>query len=467
MFNSIRTKLFALILLTNGVMVLLLLSFNAFSFNRSFSNYVEQREQKRLSVLIERIALAYESEGNWKWLRDEPTSIISLLENSSNSNNGPRVQERSFRPGYADQLRIRDAQGRPVYGRPPNGHKIIWLPIENSRQRVFGQLGVELNSRFDAQSDAIFVNQLRQQLYVIGLLVFVIAAGFAIPFSGWLVQPIQRITHAMRQLSGGDFNVTVRNDRQDELGQLATDFNQMALVLRKAQSDRQQWVSDIAHELRTPVAVLQADIEAAQDGIRQVDDTWLATLYTHSERLKQLVNDLHQLSQSDAGALSYRFERVDLRELTEQVIGQFKTSFENQYIDVVLSSGTELIELDGDVQRLAQLLTNLAQNTLRYTEGSAQQPGQLRIDITQAAGDIQLHWQDSAPSVAPEHLDKLFDRLYRVDESRSRLSGGSGLGLAIAKNIVEAHQGQIEARRSELGGLLISLTLPCVKESEK
>ncbi|MDO7646029.1 MAG: ATP-binding protein, partial [Reinekea forsetii] len=227
--------------------------------------------------------------------------------------------------------------------------------------------------------------------------------------------------------------------------------------------DRQQWVSDIAHELRTPVAVLMADIEAAQDGVRQIDAAWLTTLHAHSERLNRLINDLHQLSQSDSGTLNYRFEVIDLAELMVETISQYQTNFEQAHIELDWQVPDQPIWVHGDDKRLVQLLTNLLQNTLRYTDGTPDQPGQLRVRLVSVAGQSELSWEDSSPGVGPEDLGKLFDRLYRVDASRSRASGGSGLGLAIVKNIIEAHAASIEATSGRLGGLRLVIRFPAVQ----
>lgn len=456
-------------MLANALLVILLLGFNTISFNHSFSNYVEQREERRLAQLTESLATVYESQGDWQWVREEPALLIRLVRSSmgknevrqpslTNGNKGPRA-------AFAEQLRLKDAGGELVYGSRVNEKKVLWLPITGNSAEPIGFIGVELVNRIDAQVDELFLDRLKWQFYLVSIATFVIAGVLAITFSGWIVRPIKKIAAAMRKLSDGDFTASVSAGRNDELGQLAADFNHMSKVLQKAQSDRQQWVSDIAHELRTPVAILQGDIEAAQDGIRKVDDQWLNHMYAHSERLNRLVGDLHQLSQSDAGTLSYRFESLDLARLTEEVVTQFRTSLSQQNIDISVDADRDLM-IDGDSARLVQLLTNFAQNTLRYTDSDEASPGRLHISVEAVKEGIRLTWEDSSPGVDSVHLPKLFDRLYRVDDSRSRESGGSGLGLAIARNIVDAHQGSINADHSTLGGLKITVILPPSKETD-
>ncbi|WP_273286305.1 MULTISPECIES: ATP-binding protein [Reinekea] len=491
MFVSIRTKLFILLVLANAVMVAALLTLNAVTFSHSFSSYVAQQESRKLAVLIDTIATRYDVQGNWDWLREDSASWMSVLRQSFSSAELKRMGRSNNRlrlntepPGsnsepengnghsnppphsdYLGRLRIQDAQNRPILGRGNGTENTLWLDIESPLTgQLVGRLGFQPTARVDAQFDRLFRSRLKGQVVVIGLLAITFAALFALPFSGWLVKPIRRLNRALRQMADGDLTVSVDADRHDELGQLAGQFNRLAVVLEQNHQDRQQWVSDIAHELRTPVAVLMADIEAAQDGVRQIDAAWLTTLHAHSERLNRLINDLHQLSQSDSGTLNYRFEVIDLAELMVETISQYQTNFEQAHIELDWQVPDQPIWVHGDDKRLVQLLTNLLQNTLRYTDGTPDQPGQLRVRLVSVAGQSELSWEDSSPGVGPEDLSKLFDRLYRVDASRSRASGGSGLGLAIVKNIIEAHAASIEATSGRLGGLRLVIRFPAVPE---
>jgi two-component system sensor histidine kinase BaeS len=494
MFVSIRTKLFILLVLANTLMVAVLLTLNALTFSHSFSSYVAQQESSRLALLIDNIATSYDAEGSWAWLGQDSARWETVLRQSfspaelkrmSRSNNRLRMSsappEGYLAPkngkaypspplhnGYLARLRIEDAQHRPVLGRTTGPESTLWLDIESHQTgQLVGRLGFEPTARVDAQFDQLFRSRLKGQVVVIGLLAISFAALLALPFSGWLVKPIHRLNRALRQMTDGDLMVSVDAERHDELGQLAAQFNRLAVVLHQNHQDRQQWVSDIAHELRTPVALLMADIEAAQDGVRQVDAAWLTSLHAHSERLNRLINDLHQLSQSDSGALNYRFDVLDLAELMAETISQYQANCQQAHIELDWQMPDQPIWVHGDDKRLVQLLTNLLQNTLRYTDGTSDQSGHLQVRLVTAAGQVELSWEDSSPGVGPEDLGKLFDRLYRVDASRSRASGGSGLGLAIVKNIIEAHAASIEATSGRLGGLRLVIRFPAVQEHSR
>ncbi|MCP3673802.1 MAG: two-component sensor histidine kinase, partial [Gammaproteobacteria bacterium] len=219
-----------------------------------------------------------------------------------------------------------------------------------------------------------------------------------------------------------------------------------------------KWISDISHELRTPVAVLRAEIEAVQDGVRQVSDETVDSLHKEILRLTRLINDLHDLSLSDKGALSYHYEKIDINEIIKILIDSEKDKIGKNNLEMEYSSFFTLkpIYISGDEGRITQLFTNLLNNTRLYTNSG----GKLQINGEVVDNDLVIIWSDSEPGVSTEQLDKLFDRLYRVETSRNRNTGGSGLGLAICKNIVEAHQGTIVANHSKIGGIEINISLP-------
>jgi two-component system sensor histidine kinase BaeS len=231
----------------------------------------------------------------------------------------------------------------------------------------------------------------------------------------------------------------------------------MAVALERNEKTRRQWLADISHELRTPVAVLQGEIEALLDGVRPINPEAVRSLHGEALRLHRLVDDLYQLALSDLGALVYRKENFDLGDILTDCIETFRPRFEEKKIALRAADALEGFIVFGDAQRLHQLFANLFDNSLKYTDAR----GELRLSASRAAGFVTVVLEDTAPAVPEGQLDRLFERLYRVDVSRSRASGGSGLGLSICKNIAEAHGGTISAGLSNLGGLSITVTLPC------
>lgn len=229
----------------------------------------------------------------------------------------------------------------------------------------------------------------------------------------------------------------------------------MARTLSRNEQLRRQWIVDISHELRTPIAVIGGEVEAILDGIRQPTPERMAALHNEITALGKLVDDLHLLSLADQASLELTLAPVDLAALAREQFSHFEPRMAGQGLTLTLDAPETLI-LQADAHRLHQLLSNLLENSLRYTDS----PGQVRILLQGDSGQITLEIQDSAPDVPDTELPRIFDRLYRVDLSRSRALGGSGLGLAICREIVLAHGGDIQAEKSPLGGLSIKIHLP-------
>jgi two-component system sensor histidine kinase BaeS len=214
-------------------------------------------------------------------------------------------------------------------------------------------------------------------------------------------------------------------------------------------------MADIAHELRTPVAILKGEIEALVDGVRVADADTSASLREEIEQLSALIDDLQTLALSDAGALNIHKKPLDLSVLAAQCAESFQDRLADRGIDLDLQVPGEVM-VTADHQRLRQLLHNLLENSCRYVSRG----GQVMISLIQAQDRVELILEDSGPGLTMEQIARIFERFYRAEVSRSRAGGGSGLGLSICKNIVEAHGGTILAEHSDMGGLKLRVSLP-------
>ncbi|HCH40120.1 MAG TPA: two-component system sensor histidine kinase BaeA, partial [Enterobacter sp.] len=214
-----------------------------------------------------------------------------------------------------------------------------------------------------------------------------------------------------------------------------------------------------SHELRTPLAVLRGELEAIQDGVRKFTPESVASLQAEVGTLTKLVEDLHQLSMSDEGALAYQKAPVDVINILEVASGAFRERFASRELRIELSLPENAVVF-GDRDRLMQLFNNLLENSLRYTDAG----GALRIAGKCEEQRFTLTFADTAPGVTDDQLNKLFERFYRTEGSRNRASGGSGLGLAICVNIVEAHGGTLRAAHSPFGGVSITVELPLERD---
>jgi two-component system sensor histidine kinase BaeS len=289
----------------------------------------------------------------------------------------------------------------------------------------------------------------------VAAILVLLAAGFALILAKRLIRPIRALAGATHDLASGRYHTRVPGTSSDELGQLARDFNSLALTLEKNEQARRQWVADISHELRTPLAVLRGEIEAIQDGIRRPTEASIRSLHGEVMRLSRLVDDLYQLSLSDLGVLTCRKEELDLAELLTDVLDSYREGLAAKEIGLSAEMEPRCI-LSGDRERLHQLFSNLMDNSLKYTDSG----GSLAVRMECREGRAVIDFLDSTPGVSEGELEKLFDRLYRVESSRNRKTGGAGLGLTICRNIAEAHAGTITARPSPSGGLWIRVVLP-------
>jgi len=358
-------------------------------------------------------------------------------------------------PELLRRLTLLDADQKPVIGPPEsrpgallralkrNGETIGWL-----RLRPLPGLTGALDLDFQRRQSRII-----QIAAAAGLL---LAALIAVPLARHLLGPIRTLTRSMAGLTSGRFQTRTKLARHDELGELAAGFNRLAQTLEQNQTLRRRWVADVAHELRTPLAILTGEVDAVAEGIRPWDERARASLQAEVAKLNKLVDDLHQLALSDLGALTYRKQELALESLLERVVERHAGDCNK----AGLRLSSELAEppsmVVGDPDRLTQLFDNLLQNSLRYTDPG----GQLTIATRRRDDRVLIDLQDSAPGVPQDMLPHLFERRFRVDKSRSRAKGGAGLGLAICRNIVAAHDGSIQAKSSPLGGLWIEISLP-------
>ena len=331
----------------------------------------------------------------------------------------------------------------------------IWLYeyslwVSNYKDNKIGTLALIPAPFLSKQEDLRFQQATRSTLYSVGAIALVIAALISLLLTLNFTGPVRKLARATKGLIGGEFKTRVNIKNKDELGKLSRDFNVLAKTLDKNSETQKQWLADISHELRTPLAILKSELEAIEDGVREFDEEALSSLSNEVNRLSTLVNDLYELTLSDIGAMKYQMIEIDLKEILNKTIQSYIERFKSQKIELKIEINESTIML-GDELRLTQLFTNLLENSLRYTDS----PGIIEISLTTLNNNAVITVADSAPGVEQSSIDKIFDRFYREELSRSREKGGAGLGLAICTEIIDAHSGSIKASPSDLGGLRI------------
>ncbi len=263
-----------------------------------------------------------------------------------------------------------------------------------------------------------------------------------------VVAPIQAISQASQRIAQGHYDerVAVPGDLDegvlDELGELAWNFNRMAEQLARVEEARRQWLADLSHEMRTPLASIRAYVEGLLDGVLPPEPQVFAQILDEVRRLQRFVDDLREVSRMEAGALQLKREEVPPQELIEAVVRRFLPAYQEKGVDLRTDVAPETPALWVDRERFLQVLSNLLDNALRYTPSG----GRVTVRV-EPEGEkwVRIEVQDTGVGIPPEHLPHIFKRFYRVEPSRSRAHGGSGLGLTIARLLVEAHGGQIWA----------------------
>lgn len=301
-----------------------------------------------------------------------------------------------------------------------------------------------------------FLQRMRTMLTVSGGAALVVALVIGAVLARGITRPLRQLTAASRSIAAGDLNVRVPVRSEDEVGELAAAFNQMAVDLAHAEEVRRQQTADIAHELRTPLTVIQGHLEALADGIFPADTEHIEPVLEQSRLLSRLVQDLRTLSLVDAGRLALTPVPTDVASWASRAVAGFRSIAAERDVTLTLELADPLPEAEIDPGRMAQVLSNLLDNALRHTPAG----GQITVGIDGADDAVTVTVTDTGPGVPEDQLPYLFQRFWRGDPSRSRRTGGSGLGLAIARRIVEAHGGRIEAQNALDAGLRVRFTLP-------
>ncbi|SKC86283.1 Signal transduction histidine kinase [Burkholderia sp. YR290] len=492
---GITSKLFVaisaaciLVAVTMGVAV-------RWSFEQGFLGYLQRQSQTHSLRLQQELEAAWAKHRSWDFIKDPVTAAAAIPEvidagvpppgpsgppDMSAPHDGPPPDgapggnggEPGPPPGDAGApLDMRDMRSPGPQGNrhPPfrvydtDMHSVLQkgpppppdaprLPLTVDG-KVIGWLVVAGPEVMFHSADRQFQAQQVRATWIIAGFAALLAAGVAIVLSRLLLAPVRRLVLATHRLASGDYSIRVPDAGSDELHNLAADFNRLAISLGNAERSRRNLIADISHELRTPLAVLRGELEAIEDGVRKPDRATLASLQAEVALLSQLIDDLYELSLADIGELSFEKVRLDVAPIVEAAAESFKDRLADKKIALETDIGAASVIMLGDPYRLTQLMKNLLENALRYTDSG----GKVRVAVAKHEHEIRIDVQDTHPDVPEPLLPHLFDRLFRVDASRSRQSGGAGLGLALCKHIVGQHGGTIDALRSPLGGLWIAV----------
>lgn len=322
------------------------------------------------------------------------------------------------------------------------------IPITVGNQTV-GYLGTVPAWDLLPDGPPDFARLMGSSLITAALAAGISAIIFGIVMSRSLTRPLNSLAAAARDIGAHNLSRRVEEKGSSEMVAVARAFNEMAADLDEAEQLRRNLLADVAHELRTPLSVLQGNLRAILDEVYPLDQSEMARLYEHTRLLSRLVNDLHELAQAEARQLPLDLQETNLSRLVATTAETFRPSAEAKGITLTTELPADLPSVHIDAARITQVLQNLLANALRHTPAE----GTITIRAEANPETVQLAIADTGDGIPPEHLPHIFDRFYRADPARSRDRGGAGLGLAIARAIIEAHGGQITvASEGVLGG---------------
>jgi two-component system, OmpR family, sensor histidine kinase BaeS len=418
-----------------------------------FGNLIRELYQDDLADFGFFLGSYYEETGSWQG--------VERVVFSDQPSNDPRDKHDHWLPAT-----LIDSNQRVIFGdrRYPPGEQLpgllvsSGLPIEVGGETVGWLLLASVGdgrSDFSGSPEADFLANLNRTTLVIAASAGVLALLFGIVLARTIAHPVSELKSATQRVAQGELGHQVSVRSSDEIGQLTASFNKMSADLAQANQLRRQMTADIAHDLRTPLSVLQGYTEALDDGKLPGNAEIYQSMHRQVTHLNRLVEDLRTLSLADAGQLSLHPQPVAPRDLLEHTALIYAHQAEKQQVTLKLEIPEKLPQIKVDLDRLVQVLGNLISNALRHTPAG----GHIRLAAQTNQQQLILQVQDTGAGIAPEDLPHVFDRFYRGDKSRS-MNGESGLGLAIARSIVEAHNGRIVATSTPGQGTTFTITLP-------
>jgi two-component system sensor histidine kinase BaeS len=459
---SLRAKLASsYILLVIICVVLISLLANLF-LEKQFRDYVIKNQERRNQQVVASISQQVGVRGEWH-IQDIADLGINALEQGLilkvKDDSGRMIWDATaHNSGMCEQMISHMAEN--MFSRYPNwkgGYMETTYPVVRGVQKIGTvEIGYYGPFYFD-DVDLAFINTLNRIL--LGVTTFALFAAFIVAalMAKGLSAPIARVIETAQMIAKGSYQTKSREKSSiRELNQLTRAINDLAGTLEKQEQIRKQLTADVAHELRTPLATLQSHIEAILDGVWKAEPERLKVCHNEVMRLNRMVADLGKLAKYESENLILDRTEFDLTALIRQLILNFESEFVRKGVTIDLSGETALIFADRD--KISQVMINLIANGLKFTPAG----GRVEIAIIKRDNEIEIRIKDSGCGIAEADLPFVFERFYRADKSRSRLTGGSGIGLTIVKTLVEAHQGRITVNSKPGSGTEFVIFLPSI-----
>lgn len=446
------TAAFAGIGLTAAALTAILVNL---AFGSRFTGYLEERQESRERLVIATLADSYKRSGGW-----DESDLATLVPAALMDGGSVRLEDVSGRTVWdatEGSLGTHMAtMHREMMGSGPLGPEKE-LPVLVDGE-VAGTAFVRLPQTGLLPQDADFRAEINRSLIFGGIAAGLIAVTFGIFLGRRATSPARELTRAAKDLAAGDRARRVEVTAPDEFGEMGRAFNAMADALDEEDRLRRSFAADVAHELRTPLAILRSQIEGIQDGVIESDGSALASLHEEVLRLARSVADLETLASADAAGFSLSPREVHLDELVEDVVREFRGPSEAAGIALDVRAGTSVVI--GDPTRLRQIVSNLLSNALKFTPPG----GWVHVNVGSDDGWTVLQVRDSGSGIPADELPRIFERFFR---GKGALAGGSGIGLSVVKELVRAHAGEVTVS-SDIGkGTTFTVRLPLASSKQR
>ena len=449
--------------------------FTGFAAQREVARVQVEQDRVRANRVVVALAEFYETNGSWEGAQNFVNRISFQTEREIVvvDVDGQVVADSGLRN---DRRRGRDDHDRTFFGRrdgldhpmPPQYFAPVVADgsqIGSVTVAVRGPGGIVPQLPLDHDGEpppdvepplTQFADAVGRSLKVAGLIAGAAGILLVVLMSRRMLASIGSLTTAARELGSGNLSSRASVRGNDEIAELGRTFNSMADALEASERQRRTLVSDVAHELRTPLANIQGHIEALQDGLLDPDAATLDRVHRQALHLNRLVDDLRLLAASEARELWLELEPASIDDIVHRVADSFRPRAESQGVQLPVEVEAGLAQLNVDRLRVEQALGNLADNAIRHTPAG----GIVAISASRHGDIVRVEVADTGPGIPADALPHVFDRMYRADPARDRATGGSGLGLTIARQLVEAHGGTIWAESEEGAGSRFGFDLP-------
>lgn len=305
----------------------------------------------------------------------------------------------------------------------------------------------------------------RNLLFLSGIGAFLLAIGITWIMALLFSRPLLMMQRATKKIAIGELETRLEIHSKDEIGDLASAINNLAADLQRYRDTRQEFFANISHELRTPITYLEGYAKVVKNRLYETEEEkerYLDIIYQEGVRIQHLVNDLFELAKMEEGKISLSMEWVDLKDVVNQAVQTVSLKAKEKGIELIVHPAESVPLIRGDGMRMEQIVLNLLENAVRYTE-----EGRIEILLRSTAGTLSLSIEDTGIGIPEDEMPYIFERFYRVEKSRSRKTGGTGLGLSIVKKLVELQGGSIQVSSQKDVGTRFTVTFTLPTQEEK